>query len=99
MEQRYYSKDRAGYYREGFLAHGSISSKVFYTTWHWGSLMSAFGGIADKQGQIALPASAANDPNRTSKSRGSGHSRPTPCSANVLDFRSVPINGQGTGLI
>jgi hypothetical protein len=53
MEQGYYSKDRTGYYREGFLAHGSISSKVFYTTWHWGSLMSAFGGIADKQGQIA----------------------------------------------
>ena len=38
MEQGYYSKDHAGYYREGFLAHGSMSSKVFYTTWHWGPL-------------------------------------------------------------
>jgi hypothetical protein len=27
MEQRYYSKDHAGYYREGFLAHGSMPSK------------------------------------------------------------------------
>jgi hypothetical protein len=26
-EQRYYSKDHAGRYREGFLAHGSMSSK------------------------------------------------------------------------
>ena len=28
MEQRHYSKEHAGYYREGFLAHGSMSSKA-----------------------------------------------------------------------
>jgi hypothetical protein len=28
MKQRYYSKDHAGYYREGSLVHGSMSSKV-----------------------------------------------------------------------
>src|SRR5450631_1170523 len=56
MEQGYYSKDRAGYYREGFLAHDSISSKEFYTTWHWGPLMSSFGGIADKQRRQPRPA-------------------------------------------
>jgi hypothetical protein len=42
MEQRYYAKNSAGYYREGFLAHGSMSSKVFYTTWHWAPTMSVF---------------------------------------------------------
>ena len=31
-----WSRDHAGYYREGFLAHGSMSSKVFYTIWHAG---------------------------------------------------------------
>jgi hypothetical protein len=65
MEQGYYSKDRAGYYREGFLAHGSISSKVFYTTWHWGTLMSAFGGIADIGRNLARDGLSAYDPSAT----------------------------------
>jgi hypothetical protein len=35
MEQGYYSKDHAGYYREGFLAHGSMfSSRSLFIALH-----------------------------------------------------------------
>jgi hypothetical protein len=42
---------------------------------------------------LGLNGSAANDPKQTWKLLGSGYSHSAPRSANVLDFRSVPMKG------
>jgi hypothetical protein len=58
MEQRYYAKNSAGYYREGFLAHGSMSSKVYPHNLALGPDNVRFRGKAGHRAQDVRKASA-----------------------------------------